>query len=404
MPAHVRKESRQQLRARQLALAKHTSVPTDPDVIVCGAGAAGLACAIAAAEHGATVVAIERDVECGRSILATGNGRCNFSNLGLSPRRYNDPAFVSAVVGETYLADVLAFLAGCGLAWRSEDDRLYPTSNRADSVRSVLLSRARRAGVTLACAREVERMERTPEGFSVTWREVFSDGQASAETSALVVATGGGIAHALSDLHLDVMPTTPALCPLACEAAPILALDGRRAVAEVTLSREGDVIARECGEVLLRSYGLSGIVIFDMSRVALPGDVLSLDLLADVSDDAVARAIGLDTADGLLDPELARVLGASAGVAAALDEARHVQLTVSGLAETNHAQVTRGGLANGQFDPATLEAVSVPGLFACGEALDVDGACGGFNLSWAWRSGEVAGIAASARIQGGVRT
>ena len=106
--------------------------------------------------------------------------------------------------------------------------------------------------------------ERTPEGFSVTWREAFSDGHASAETRALVVATGGGSAHALSDLQLDVVPTVPALCPLACEAAPILALDGRRAVAEVTLSREGDVIARECGEVLLRSYGLSGIVIFDM--------------------------------------------------------------------------------------------------------------------------------------------
>ena len=116
MPASVRKESRQQVRARQLALAEHTPVPANPDVIVCGAGAAGLSCAIAAAEHGAVTVALERDVECGRSILATGNGRCNLSNLRLSPRRYNDPAFVSAVVGETYLADVLAFLADCGLA------------------------------------------------------------------------------------------------------------------------------------------------------------------------------------------------------------------------------------------------------------------------------------------------
>jgi len=403
MPASVRKESRQQVRARQLALAEHTPVPANPDVIVCGAGAAGLSCAIAAAEHGAVTVALERDVECGRSILATGNGRCNLSNLRLSPRRYNDPAFVSAVVGETYLADVLAFLADCGLAWRGEGDRLYPTSNRADSVRGALLFRARRAGVTLACAREVMRAERTPEGFSVTWREAFSDGHASAETRALVVATGGGSARALSDLQLDVVPTLPALCPLVCEAAPILALDGRRAVAKVTLSREGDVIARECGEVLLRSYGLSGIVIFDMSRIALPKDLLSLDLLFDVPDDAIARAIELGTADGILDPELARALGADTDVASALDRARHIRLTVSGLAETNHAQVMRGGLANGQFDPMTLEATDIPGLFACGEALDVDGACGGFNLSWAWRSGEVAGIAAAARTRGGDR-
>lgn len=403
MSVPVRRKSRQQLRARQLELARRASVPAHPDVIVCGAGAAGLSCAIAAAERGATVVALERDVEGGRSILATGNGRCNLSNLGLSPRRYNDPDFVSAVVGETYLADVLAFLADCGLAWRGEGDRLYPTSNRADSVRSALLSRARRAGVTLACAREVTHSGRIPEGFSVTWSEAFSDGQVSAETRALVVATGGGTTHALSDLHLDVVPTAPALCPLACEAAPVLALDGRRAMAEVTLTRRGDVIARERGEVLLRSYGLSGIVIFDMSRIALPNDLLSLDLLFDVSDDAVARAIEINTADGILDPELARVLGADASVAEALDGARHVQLTVSGLAETNHAQVTRGGLANGQFDPTTLEATNAPGLFACGEALDVDGACGGFNLSWAWRSGEIAGIAAAAHARGGDR-
>ncbi len=399
MPSHTRTESRQQLRARQLARAANTRVPDSPDVIVCGGGAAGLSAAIAAAEHGATTVVLERDAECGRSILATGNGRCNLSNLELSPDRYNDPSFVGDVVGETFLEDTLSFLGGCGLAWRSEEGRLYPTSNRADSVRSVLLARARRAGAVLAGARDVRRVERTSRGLSVTWDESFSDRSATAEARSVVVATGGGVMAALSGLKLDLKPTSPVLCPLACEKAPVLALDGRRVRAEVTLLRQGTVLAREAGEVLLRGYGLSGIVLFDLSRLALPGDVLSLDLLADVPDDAVRRAIELNTADGILDPELARVLGAQTSVAAALEGARRVRLTVTGLAETDRAQVMRGGLANRQFDPRTLGARSVPGLFACGEVLDVDGACGGFNLSWAWRSGEIAGTAAAVRAR-----
>ena len=399
MPSHTRTESRQQLRARQLARAANTRVPDSPDVIVCGGGAAGLSAAIAAAEHGATTVVLERDTECGRSILATGNGRCNLSNLELSPDRYNDPSFVAEVVGKTFLEDTLSFLGGCGLAWRSEEGRLYPTSNRADSVRSVLLARARRAGAVLAGARDVRRVERTSRGLSVTWDESFSDRSATAEARSVVVATGGGVMAALSGLELDLKPTSPVLCPLACEKAPVLALDGRRVRAEVTLLRQGTVLAREAGEVLLRGYGLSGIVLFDLSRLALPGDVLSLDLLADVPDDAVRRAIELNTADGILDPELARVLGAQTSVAAALEGARRVRLTVTGLAETDRAQVMRGGLANRQFDPRTLGARSVPGLFACGEVLDVDGACGGFNLSWAWRSGEIAGTAAAVRAR-----
>ncbi len=399
MPSRTRTESRKQLRARQLARAANTRVPDSPDVIVCGGGAAGLSAAIAAAEHGATTVVLERDAECGRSILATGNGRCNLSNLELSPDRYNDPSFVGDVVGETFLEDTLSFLGGCGLAWRSEEGRLYPTSNRADSVRSVLLARARRAGAVLAGARDVRRVERTSRGLSVTWDESFSDRSATAEARSVVVATGGGVMAALSGLELDLKPTSPVLCPLACEKAPVLALDGRRVRAEVTLLRQGTVLAREAGEVLLRGYGLSGIVLFDLSRLALPGDVLSLDLLADVPDDAVRRAIELNTADGILDPELARVLGAQTSVAAALEGARRVRLTVTGLAETDRAQVMRGGLANRQFDPRTLGARSVPGLFACGEVLDVDGACGGFNLSWAWRSGEIAGTAAAVRAR-----
>ena len=345
------------------------------DVIVCGGGAAGLAAAIAAAEQGARTAVVEGALECGRSILATGGGRCNFANRALEPGRYNDPAFVEAVCGDAFLGDVLEFFRASGLAWTEEDGRLYPMSLSAASVRDVLLARAERAGAVLACGRRVERVE---PGAVITSRERI-------DARSAIIACGGG---ALPDLPLASRPAQPVLCPLSCEGLPFDELDGRRVRAEVALVRDGAEIARERGEVLFRGYGLSGIVIFDLSRAACAGDDLVLDLAPDLDADKFAylvdRAGG--SAAGIIDPLVAAVLGAR----------KNVSARVLGAAETSHAQVSRGGLATSQFDPATLMAPSHPGLFACGEALDIDGACGGFNLAWAWKSGMVAGRAAAA--------
>lgn len=360
------------------------------DVAVIGGGASGLAAAIAAAEAGASVTVIERAVECGRTILATGNGRCNFSNARLAWERYNNPAFVRAVCGECFGEDVLAFFEECGLAWVEEDGgRLYPLSRQAASVREVLLARARRFGITLASAREVTGVERDDEGWSVTYEGV-SSGRVLA--GSVVLAAGGG-EKVVRSLGLDCAPYEPVLCSLACEApagVSLDALDGRRAHVVARLLRDGIEVAREAGEVLFRPYGVSGIAIFDLSRVAHAGDVISLDLTcgADASRmSALASAAG--GCDGILDPIVSSALGDS------LDLARDLRFVVSGPAEPERAQVTRGGLLTAQLDPSTLEAHALPGLFACGEALDVDGACGGFNLAWAWKSGLVAGRSAA---------
>lgn len=365
-------------------------VPERCDVVVVGGGASGLAAAIAAAEAGASVVVVERAVECGRTILATGNGRCNFSNALLAWERYNDPAFVEVVCGERFGEDVLTFFEECGLAWVEEDGgRLYPLSRQAASVREVLLARARRSGVTLASAREVTSVERDGEGWSVAYEGV-SLGRVLA--GSVVLAAGGG-EKVVRSLGLDCAPYEPVLCSLACEApadVSLDALDGRRAHVVARLLRDGTEVAHETGEVLFRPYGVSGIAIFDLSRVARAGDVVSLDLTcgADASRmSALASAAG--GCDGILDPIVSSALGDS------LDLARDLRFVVSGPAEPERAQVTRGGLLTAQLDPSTLEAHALPGLFACGEALDVDGACGGFNLAWAWKSGLVAGRSAA---------
>ena len=152
--------------------------------------------------------------------------------------------------------------------------------------------------------------------------------------------------------------------------------------------------------MLFRPWGLSGICVFDLSRRAEAGDVVALDLTCGMTDAELETAAATGTADGVLDPQVAAALGAAgsnpASALATLRQARDLHFLVTDRAETEHAQVTRGGLAVTGFSPETLECASQPGLFACGEVLDVDADCGGFNLAWAWRSGQVAGASAAA--------
>lgn len=385
--------SRAQRKRDLLEQAARVALPEHTDVCVIGGGAAGLAAAIVAAEQGARVVVLERDPECGKSILATGNGRCNFTNAVLDPMQYNDPSFVKAACGTSWLDNILAFFQACGLAWVLEDEgRMYPRSRQAASVRNVLLQRARHAGVTLTSAREAIDARRVAGAFTIRYRECFGDEKLrSLDARRLILATGGGALGLAANLGLVVSATQPILCPLACSGFGLKAIDGRRAHASLSLMRDGNVVAHEHGEVLFRDYGISGIAAFNLSRHARAGDKLVLDLLSDMSvQEATARAS--HTLDGLLDPTIARELRMHAGSnEGALRTAKHLELEVLGPAEKERAQVTRGGLVNSQFCPTTLEAYDVPGLYACGEVLNVDGPCGGYNLAWAWQSGMVAG-------------
>lgn len=405
---HAKKPSRAELRERALAAASAVGVPAACDVVIAGGGASGLVAAIAAAEAGARTCVLEQDLECGRKILATGNGRCNFANEDLDPARYRNGAFVAKVAGARWLDEVLGFFGASGLAWAAEEGRLYPLSRQAASVRSVLLARARRAGVALAPARKVTSVARAADD----WKVAFSPAtpgekgapQAGGITARAVVMAAGGGSELAHGLGLSTVAEGPVLCALACEpennGLELALVDGRRAHAHARLLRGGSELWAEDGEVLFRPWGLSGICVFDLSRRAEAGDVVALDLTCGITDAELETAAATGTADGVLDPQMAAALGATGGnpasALATLRQARDLRFLVTDRAETERAQVTRGGLAVTGFSPETLECASQPGLFACGEALDVDADCGGFNLAWAWRSGQVAGASAAA--------
>ena len=319
-------------------------------------------------------------------------------------------------------------------------------------MRNVLLARAERAGVVLAPAREVadvsfideaandpahawmgdpgNRAHYDPRTSTVKPAGLAEVAHADPTGSgallmpgsrAVIIASGGEPFPSLGELGLITAPRTPVLCPLACEDSPLAALDGRRSIACANLTKAGAFFPswHERGEVLFRSYGISGILTFDLSRRAEAGDLVELDLAPDVTPSELRQLVDPfahgsfepGCLDGVLDPEIARLLERLArerwhidwperAVPASDSEAllslvKALPLIVVGPTETAHAQVPCGGLLTSQFSTQTLAAEGHPWLFACGEALDVDADCGGFNLAWAWKSGMVAGAAAA---------
>ena len=405
MAQTMRIKERQVAQAQRIKQAQAFMVPDNIDVAILGGGAAGLCAANTAAEAlGANkrVVVFEKALESGRTILATGGGRCNFTNADLSFENFSHPEFVQAVCKDkdTFLADILSFFRSSGLAWATEDEgRMYPLTRQASSIQSLLLKRAQKAGVQFALGREVTSVNPQHNGFIVAFKECFAGEKTyKVHASSVVLTTGGLTTTKLPEsLQLQTTSLRPGLCALTCKPEPPTSLDGKRVRAHAALLRDGAVLKQESGELLFRPFGLSGIMIFNLSRTALPGDVLEIDLLPQLTDEEVTAAIEAHTTDGLLDPQIAAYLGAHDSVESTITKAHKIAFTVTGTSAKVVPQVCVGGISVEQVSTNTLEAYNIPGLFIAGEALDIDAQCGGFNLSWAWKTGMVAGVAAAKR-------
>ena len=395
-------------------------------VLVIGGGAAGMMAALTAAENGHDVTLLERQGRVGRKLMATGNGRCNLTNRNVSPARYHGetPEFCRYALEAFPVQDTLDWFACRGLVTVTEDSgRVYPFSNMAGSVLDVLRFALEDSTVVLHTACVVTSIKKKGETFSVRTEsgEVFSaervilaaGGAAGAKVGGVMdgYQLAKGLGHHRTTLY-------PSLVQLRTDPTYPRALKGVKAECGVTLRRGGAVLALERGEVLFTEYGVSGPAIFDISRAAATGGeglTVALDLLPDWDIAAVLdwlrqrqSASGKRDAGtlltGALHTRLGQMVCKAAGftnqsAAALTDDALHriaarvkeFSLPVTGACSFDQAQVTAGGLRCGEFDPCTMESRLVPGFYACGEVLDIDGDCGGFNLQWAWSSGRVAG-------------
>ncbi len=389
-------------------------------VLIIGGGAAGLSAAVAAARLGVSVTVLEADARVGRKILASGNGRCNLTNLAISPLAYNHSEFVEPVLGEYPCGPIRSFFETMGLLTSVDAaGRVYPTTNSASSVLDVLRLECGHLGVDVRCGFKVVRVSERARG---TGFEAFSPDGDLVRADAVVVATGGG--SLLADLGHRSVTTTPVLGPIRTETGPLRGLSGVRVKCSATLmvgvdhdNTGGVPVASEHGELLFRDYGVSGIMVFDLSRYLETGCVISIDLFPEVDLQELRTMIALRcsalpwrNADtffaGMLHERVARAIMRAADVgsdtrAEELPQARlaallkDFRLRVLGVGDARQAQVTRGGASVAEFDPCTMASCRVDGLFAAGEVLDIDGRSGGFNLHWAWASGIVAGEAAA---------
>lgn len=388
-------------------------------VMIIGGGAAGLSAAIAAARLGAAVTVLEAKPRIGSKILTTGNGRCNLSNREISPSAYNVADFVSPVLSEYTSENIVSFFEGLGLLTYSDDEgRIYPISNNASSVLDVLRLECARLGVEIICDFKVAKVSQqsSTQGFialSATGQQVVGD--------SAVVTTGGGTSL-LAELGHKTVKCEPVLVPIRTETEPIRGLSGVRvrccaSILDTSSSQDGGEdskpVATERGEILFRDYGVSGIMVFDLSRFINQGRILSIDFLPDIPLEELTQ--NLYARRDSFSSRTAETFFAGvfhARVSAALLRAAHInantpvpeipcdnlaqiiknfELTIRGPGDSKQAQVTRGGVSIDEFCPKTLESQRVAGLFAAGEVLDVDGRCGGYNLHWAWSSGIVAG-------------
>ena len=400
------------------------------NVLIIGGGASGMAAALTAARQGHQVVLAERQARVGRKLLSTGNGRCNLTNEYALPDRYHgeEPDFCRFALEDPELsaAGTLDFFRQLGLVTVTEPGgRVYPLSNAAASVLDVLrfaLEQQENIRVRTGCVirqlkcREGQFLARTEEGDVITARRCIL-----AAGGAAGAKLGGGmdgyqLARQLGHHRTALYPSLVQVCT---DPTYPRGLKGVKAQAALTLTREGETLTAGQGEVLFTEYGVSGPAVFDLSRQAATGGnglTLHLDFLPGWSREdtltwlhsrrtALSRQEAGALLTGSVHPRLGRVLCKAAGIngGAAISEVtdrqlealcrrvRDLALPVTGTCGFDQAQVTAGGLRTGEFDPRTMESRLVPGFYACGEVLDIDGDCGGFNLQWAWASGRLAG-------------
>jgi predicted Rossmann fold flavoprotein len=385
------------------------------DVVVIGAGAAGLMCAAVAGQRGRRVLLLDHADEPGRKILISGGGRCNFTNTGTVPERFfsANPHFARSALAQYSAEDFCALVARHGIASHEKTLGQLFCDGSARAIVTMLLAECEAAGVDLRLGHRVTGLSRS-DRFSVeTDRGCFT-------ASSLVLATGGlsipklgatGFAYdAARRFGLQLTEIRPALVPLLGNDVDVALFRPLSGVALPVEAHCGRVSFREA--MLFTHRGLSGPAILQVSSAWREGQTVMLDLLPGTDTLAALRAAkaGRPRASlrtilaSLLPQRLADALAARwpAGEIANLpdrvlaDAASSLgrwAVTPAGTEGYIKAEVTLGGVDTAGLSSRTMEAKAVPGLFVVGEAVDVTGWLGGYNFQWAWASGHACGLA-----------
>ena len=398
---------------RRLAAAE--AVHASADVVILGGGASGLTAAIEIKRRAknATVVVLEGKGSAGTSLLVTGNGRCNIANADLAPKKYRHSDFTKKVFGTAPLQEIIDFFRYTGLDLFFDEipyGNVFPRTRHADSVQSCLVETARACGVQLATLRNVSELKREEDGgFRVFYEEVFRDNAPQELGAHNVVVSGNakmGVEIAKA-CNLTCRNLEPLLVPLKVGPYRLSDVTGTRVNGVLLLKdAENDVYWAEPGEILLQGDVISGIPALNASRhTGKACKTVVLQLFPDLEEDELLKFIPtkrqgravVEAKDlyGLLPIPVADAL-MSLGELTPQEMVQRIQfieMPYVGLDTSAQPQVMGGGVDVVELNPETLEAKLCPGLFVLGDAVDNEGPCGGYNLSFAWISGMRAGRA-----------
>lgn len=400
-------------------------------IIVVGGGAAGMTAAISAGRLGADVTILEKNPRVGKKILATGNGRCNYTNVNVNVSCYNgnNPKFTYSALSDFTIEETISFFEKLGIEHKVEDlGKVFPMSDQASSILDVLLYELNNIGVNIICDANVKNILKDENRFVV---QVESGKEYTADK---VILTPGGKAMPSSGsdgsgyelakkLGHKITDIFPALVQIMLEGQYFKRIDGVKFVGTAEIIHNNKSIIKDRGDILFTNYGVSGPPVLQISRKA--GELLNqrkeayvkLDILDAMTVDEVRalfnKRFGHNPEKsvefslvGLINKRLIPVILLEAGIEDIKRPVSYItasetesivrvlkdwRFKIRGTKSWPSAQVTAGGVVTDEINPKTMESRLVKGLYFAGEILDIDGQCGGFNLQWAWSSGFVAG-------------
>ena len=386
------------------------------DVVIIGAGAAGMMCAIEAGKRGRRVVVIDHARAPGEKIRISGGGRCNFTNIHASPRNFlsGNPHFCKSALARYRPQDFVALVERHGIDWHEKTlGQLFCDHSAKDIIR-MLMAEMRAAGVQLRLETSIGEVERTASGFRVT------TSAGAVDAASLVVASGGksipkmgatGLAYRIAEqFGLPVVETRPALVPLTLDQAQLTKLGVLAGVAADAEARFGKAAFREA--VLITHRGLSGPAILQISSYWREGEEIVLRLMPDIDIASILKGMRRTNGRQAVQTALADILPRRLAQFFA-DETKLTGRMLADLSDKaidalsssiqawavkpagsegyRTAEVTLGGVDTRALDSRTMQANEIPGLYFVGECVDVTGWLGGYNFQWAWASGFVAG-------------
>ncbi len=386
------------------------------DNIIIGAGASGMMCGYLLGKEKKDVLILEKNPAPGKKILASGNGRCNFTNQKMQPEcYYGDREFVQLVLECFGSQDAISLFEELGMFHRERDGYCYPYSGQASVVVELLMNGCQKQGVTITCNTKVSKVLHKDGQYQVRCKE--------GETYAcknLILATGGKANESLGgdgsgyklgrSLGHQVTTVYPALTGLIASGKQWKELAGVRMQGKVTLVVDGEEVKEDQGEVQIVKDGISGIPVFQLCRLAAKalgeGKYVSvvLDFFPELSRLQLENWLerhGIEKISGLLNTKWSKYWQKkNLQIKELAKQLKAYEIEITDTFGMEKAQVTAGGVPVSEVDGKTMESRICENLYLLGELLDVDGICGGYNLHFAWATAWICSRGMNGQMEG----